>query len=175
LLLRSPLKQDLSDDPYQHTEYIAKVLLKRYGIVFRKILERERQQLPSWRELLYVYRRLEARGDIRGGRFVQGFAGEQYALPEAVALLRKVSKPPHRGESVIINAADPLNLSAIMPQAARVALQAHQRLLYHDGVLVAVGNKKQVTWIESAVSDTATINRHDWSSLQSRSLGLQSS
>src|SRR3546814_6337882 len=73
-----------SDD----TEHIARALLKRYGVVFRKLVERE-SQLPPWRELFYVLRRLEARGEIRGGRFVSGFSGEQFALPEAAASLRR--------------------------------------------------------------------------------------
>ena len=73
-----------------HVEHIARVLLRRYGVVFRKLLERE-DGLPPWRELFYVYRRLEARGEIRGGRFVSGFSGEQFALNDAAALLRKVA------------------------------------------------------------------------------------
>ena len=72
-------------------DHIARVLLRRYGVVFRKLLERE-SGLPPWRELFYVYRRMEARGDIHGGRFVSGFAGEQFALPEAADLFRSVAR-----------------------------------------------------------------------------------
>src|SRR5690606_7905430 len=79
--------------PQEVLEHVAQVLLRRYGVVFRKILERE-TLVPPWRELLYVFRRLEARGEIRGGRFVEGFTGEQFALPEAVGLLRNLRESP---------------------------------------------------------------------------------
>src|SRR6185369_12606976 len=78
-----------------HVEHVARVLLRRYGVVFRKLLERE-EGLPPWRELYYVLRRLEARGEVRGGRFVSGFSGEQFALPQAAAALRKTAKTPGR-------------------------------------------------------------------------------
>jgi ATP-dependent Lhr-like helicase len=75
-------------------------LLLRYGVVFQRLLEREAAWLPHWRDLLRVYRKLEARGEIRGGRFVAGFAGEQFALPEAIGLLREVRRGPLTGEAV---------------------------------------------------------------------------
>ncbi len=86
-------------------DHIARVLLRRYGVVFRKLLERE-NGLSPWRELFYVYRRMEARGEIRGGRFVSGFAGEQFALPEAADLLqerltRRVGGPASRSQRPI--------------------------------------------------------------------------
>ena len=89
-------------------DHIARVLLRRYGVVFRKLLERE-SGLPPWRELFYVYRRMEARGEIRGGRFVSGFAGEQFALPEAADLLRSVSRDDYGGPRFNFGD-DPLNL-----------------------------------------------------------------
>ena len=101
-------------------EHIAHILLKRYGVVFRAILLRE-ENIPSWRELLYVYRRMEARGELRGGRFIQGFAGEHYALPEAVSTLRKIRKRPPDGELLNISAADPLNLCGIITPGKKVA------------------------------------------------------
>ena len=77
-------------------EHVARTLLHRYGVVFWRLLAREADWLPPWRDLLRVYRRLEARGEIRGGRFVAGFSGEQYALPEAVGMLREAAPPsPH--------------------------------------------------------------------------------
>src|SRR6185436_7091315 len=94
-------------------ERLARQLLRRNGVVFRRLLEREGLQVP-WRDLLGVYRKLEARGELRGGRFVGGFAGEQYALPEAVGLLRQVRREEPRGELVAISAADPLNLVGIV-------------------------------------------------------------
>jgi ATP-dependent Lhr-like helicase len=120
-------------DNYEAVEQIARTLLLRYGVVFRKLLERE-EGIPSWRELLYVYRRLEARGEIRGGRFVQGFAGEQFATPEAVVLLKNVSKQPKHGELIVIHAADPLNLTGIITPGERVSSATNQHLLYCDGI-----------------------------------------
>ena len=79
-------------------EHVARTLLRRYGVVFWRLLAREADWLPPWRDLLRVYRRLEARGEIRGGRFVAGFSGEQFALPEAVGTLREVRRRPARKE-----------------------------------------------------------------------------
>ncbi len=128
--------------PYEVLEHIAWVLLHRYGVVFRKILERE-QQLPAWRELLYAYRRLEARGDIRGGRFVDGVGGEQFALPDAAAQLRKMREQQADDHLVVINASDPLNLTGILLPGLRVPAIANNRLLFKNGLLVAhqQGNK----------------------------------
>ncbi|HEX9627843.1 MAG TPA: DEAD/DEAH box helicase [Acidiferrobacterales bacterium] len=119
-------------------EHIARVLLKRYGVVFRRVLEREGARLPPWYALLRVYRRLEARGEIRGGRFVSGFSGEQYALPEAVGALRAQRKRQPAGNWVSLSAADPLNLVGIVTPGARVPALAGNRVLYRDGLPVAV-------------------------------------
>jgi ATP-dependent Lhr-like helicase len=91
-------------------EHVARKLLHRYGVVFWRLLEREADWLPPWRELLRVYRRLEARGEIRGGRFVAGFAGEQFALPDAVGALREVRRKPASNALISLSGADPLNL-----------------------------------------------------------------
>src|SRR5207247_3929574 len=90
-------------------EAVAHKLLQRYGVVFRKLLDRESIGIP-WRDLLRVFRRLEARGEIRGGRFVGGFSGEQFASPDAVHLLRSIRRTPPDGAMVSINPADPLNM-----------------------------------------------------------------
>src|SRR5262249_34571892 len=90
-------------------EFFARQLLRRYGVVMRELLARE-VRAPAWRVLLGIYRRMEARGEIRGGRFVAGLVGEQFALPEAVDALRAVRRVPDDGEAVIVAAADPLNL-----------------------------------------------------------------
>ncbi|EPC03092.1 ATP-dependent DNA helicase [Litchfieldella anticariensis FP35 = DSM 16096] len=118
-------------------EHIAWVLLQRYGVVFRRVLERE-SALPPWRELLYVYRRLEARGEIRGGRFVQQFAGEQFALPEAVGALKAMRKRELDDTRVVVSAADPLNLLGVLTPGARLPAVSGNRLLYRDGVPEAV-------------------------------------
>ena len=117
-------------------EAIARTLLKRYGVVFRFLLQRE-SNLPPWRELVRVYRTLEARGEIRGGRFVAGFGGEQFAAPDAVGRLRAVRKAAKTGERVVIGAADPLNLVGILTPESRVPAVHTHRLLLEDGVPIA--------------------------------------
>jgi ATP-dependent Lhr-like helicase len=128
----SLLKSESNDD----VEAIARTLLKRYGVVFRILLERE-SHLPPWRELVRVYRRLEARGEIRGGRFVAGFGGEQFAAPDAVGRLRAVRKSEKTGELVVLSAADPLNLVGILTPEARVAAILRSRVLFQDGLPIA--------------------------------------
>jgi len=118
-------------------EAVAWQLLRRYGVVFRRVVTRETLLAP-WRDILRVYRRLEARGEIRGGRFVGGFSGEQYALPEAVGLLRGVRREEPRGELVAVSGADPLNLVGIVTPGDVVAGVATNRILYRDGIPVAV-------------------------------------
>ncbi|MDW3715644.1 MULTISPECIES: DEAD/DEAH box helicase [unclassified Pseudomonas] len=123
--------------PAEALEHVARTLLRRYGVVCWRLLEREADWLPSWRELLRVYHRLEARGEIRGGRFVAGVAGEQFALPEAVGLLREVRKRPLSGELISLSACDPLNLQGTLLPGAKVPAVAGNRLLLRDGVPVA--------------------------------------
>ena len=119
-------------------EHLARTLLRRYGVVFWRMLEREAAWLPPWRDLVRVYRRLEARGEVRGGRFVAGFAGEQYALPEAVGLLREVRRKPGSGERVSLSGADPLNLVGILTPGPKLAALTGNRILYRDGVPLAL-------------------------------------
>jgi len=114
----------------------ARALLRRYGVVFRRLLAREANVAP-WRELTRVYRRLEARGELRGGRFVSGMSGEQFALPDAVQRLREVRRTPADGRSLVISGADPLNLAGIVTAGDRVRAVAATRVLYRDGVPLA--------------------------------------
>ena len=109
------------------------MLLKRYGIVFRDVIARE-ANLPSWRELLMAFRRLEDRGEIRGGRFVDGFLGEQFALPVAVESVRSMRKLPAAGEIITISAADPLNLVGILVPGERVPAISGRTVTFRDGV-----------------------------------------
>jgi ATP-dependent helicase Lhr and Lhr-like helicase len=109
------------------------MLLKRYGVVFRDLLARE-SNLPKWREMQLAFRRLEARGEIRGGRFVDGFLGEQFALPIAVESLRATRKLPPAGEVVTISAADPLNLIGIVVPGERVPAVSGRTVAYRDGI-----------------------------------------
>lgn len=127
----------------QQVEQIARTLLTRYGVVFRKLLERE-HGLPSWRDLLYALRRLEARGELRGGRFVQGFAGEQFALPEAVSLLREARKQKDSGQMITISSTDPLNLTGIITPGKRMPAQSGYRILYRDGKPIASNQNGEV-------------------------------
>jgi ATP-dependent Lhr-like helicase len=127
-------------------EAVAWKLLRRYGVVFRKLLDRESINVP-WRDLLRVYRRLEARGEIRGGRFVAGFSGEQFATAEAVQLLRSIRRAPADGSLVSINAADPLNLIGVVTPGGRLSPAASNRILYRDGVPVAVLEAKEVRYL----------------------------
>jgi ATP-dependent Lhr-like helicase len=114
----------------------AGALLRRYGVVFRRLLAREANLTP-WRDLVRVYRRLEARGDIRGGRFVSGMSGEQFALADAVERLREIRRTPPDGRCLVISAADPLNLAGIVTSGERVRVVAASRVVYRDGVPLA--------------------------------------
>jgi ATP-dependent Lhr-like helicase len=134
----------------EHVAHIAGVLLRRYGVVCRRVLERE-PLLPSWRELLYVFRRMEARGEARGGRFVQGVTGEQFALPEAVGALREARKRENT-EAVVLSAADPLNLVGIITPGQRLPALPGNRVLIENGVPVAVRSGKQVELLKEVPS-----------------------
>lgn len=127
-------------------EHVAMTLLRRYGVVFWRLLEREADWLPSWRELLRTFHRLEARGEIRGGRFVSGLAGEQFALPEAIPLLREVRRRPHDGSLIAVCGADPLNLVGTLLPGSKVPALSGNRLVYRDGLPAAVeiAGKQQV-------------------------------
>ncbi|HEU4682320.1 MAG TPA: helicase-related protein [Gemmatimonadales bacterium] len=117
------------------TELFARTLLRRYGVVFKRLLARE-SGAPVWRDLLMVYRRLEARGEIRGGRFVAGMSGEQFALAEAVAQLRTIRRSERAGTLLSISAADPLNLTGIITPGERIPALRSNRILFQDGVPV---------------------------------------
>jgi len=130
-------------------EHIARTLLRRYGVVFWRLIEREADWLPPWRDLLRVFRRLESRGEIRGGRFVAGFAGEQFALPDAVGLLRETRRRPVAGTLISISGADPLNLVGILTPGPRLAALTGNRLLYEDGLPIALLAGGQVQFLET--------------------------
>jgi len=117
-------------------EEVAWALLKRYGVVFKRLLEREGLAVP-WRVMLRVYHRLEARGDIRGGRFVGGISGEQFALPEAIGMLRSIRRAGPQDSLISVSAADPLNLVGVIIPGPRVTAHTSNRVLYHDGAPIA--------------------------------------
>jgi ATP-dependent Lhr-like helicase len=122
-----------TEDADELAEAVAEQLLARWGVVIRDVLVRETFTVP-WREVLWALRRMEARGTIRGGRFVVGFAGEQYALPEAVEALRATQKQERTGERVSISGADPLNLVGIVLPGARIPAIVTNSVTYVDGV-----------------------------------------
>ena len=119
-------------------EFVARQLLRRYGVMLRELLARE-TRAPSWRTLLQIYRRLEARGEIRGGRFVSGFVGEQYALPEAVEMLRAMRRSRTEGDTVIVSSSDPLNLVGILTPGSRVSPYSNLAIAYENGIPVEIG------------------------------------
>lgn len=130
------IPEDHPGDRTEALEAFARTLLRRYGVVFRRLLARE-SLAPPWRELVMIYRRLEARGEIRGGRFVAGVSGEQFALAEAVGSLRSARRREKTGRFLSISAADPLNLTGIVTPGPRVPAFATHRIVYLDGVPLA--------------------------------------
>ncbi|MEO7051051.1 MAG: ATP-dependent DNA helicase, partial [Rhodanobacter sp.] len=146
-------------DP-DETEHIARTLLRRYGVVFWKLLEREAPWLPPWRELLRVYQRLEARGEIRGGRFVEGLVGEQFALPEAIAPLRAARSRADNGELVWVSGCDPLNLVGTVLGGDKVPALSGSRVLYRDGVpIAALTSGKVISLIELSASELRQVRQ----------------
>jgi ATP-dependent Lhr-like helicase len=135
-------------------EKFAHALLRRYGVVFRRLLERENLTV-SWYELGRIYRRWEARGEIRGGYFVGGVSGEQFALPEAIGLLRSIRKTPTTNQLITLSAADPLNLQGILTPGPRIAALTSNRVLLRDGLPIASLEAKEIRRIsENGVSDS---------------------
>ena len=152
----SQLDRSLDDSisEAERIEFAARRLLKRYGVVFHRLLLRE-NSAPRWRELVRVYRRLEARGEIRGGRFVAGFSGEQYALPEAVQQLRAIRRTKPQGTLITVNGADPLNLVGIVTPGQRVPALSSNRVLFRDGIPVAVKLGGKVTYLDRLEQEIA--------------------
>jgi ATP-dependent Lhr-like helicase len=131
-------------DPDELAEAIAEQLAVRWGVVFRDLLVRENIAVP-WREVLWAFRRMEARGTISGGRFVHGFSGEQFAHPDAVAVLREIRKRPRDGETVVLSAADPLNLVGVVLPGPRIPAVATNSVSYTDGAVTADGTVPGLT------------------------------
>jgi ATP-dependent Lhr-like helicase len=129
-------------------EHVVRTLLRRWGVLFWRLLAREADWLPPWREILTCCRRLEARGEIRGGRFVAGFSGEQYAAPEAIGLLRDTRRKTRGQQDFSLSAADPLNLLGLVTPGARLAALTGNRLLYRDGLPIAVSIAGEPQFLE---------------------------
>lgn len=125
-------------DSDEAVEHVVRTLLRRWGVVLWRLIAAEASWLPPWREILMCCRRLEARGEIRGGRFVAGFSGEQFATPDAIALMRDVRRKPCDGLDVALCGADPLNLVGLLTPGSRLPALTGNRVLYRDGVPIAV-------------------------------------
>ena len=139
-MLRTPPQQ--AGDPFSQRpdlEEFAGILLRRWGVVFRDIIQRETLSV-RWGDLLRVLRRLEAIGKIRGGRFVAGVAGEQFALPEAVAALRAVRRQPDSGQVIRFSAADPLNLIGLVLPGSRIRPNPEELLEFKAGVIQSLSH-----------------------------------
>ena len=148
-LTRKPAPAADPEPDADTVEHVARALLRRYGVVAWRLLEREAAWLPPWRDLLRSLRRLEARGELRGGRFVAGMSGEQFALPEAVAMLRETRRAPPGEALVCVSGADPLNLVGIAVPGSRIAALAGNRVLWRDGIPIAALVTGEIRWLEA--------------------------
>jgi ATP-dependent Lhr-like helicase len=140
-------------------EQVVHVLLRRYGVICWRLLEREAAWLPPWRDLVRVCRRLEARGEIRGGRFIAGVSGEQFALPEAVASMRRVRREPHDGAFIALAASDPANLLGTIVNGPKVPRVAGSRVLWRDGVPIATSIGGEIAMLEALDAAEAQASR----------------
>ena len=125
-------------------EAIAEQLIARWGVIFRDLAAREHLAVP-WREILWALRRMEARGTVRGGRFVTGFSGEQFAHPDAIDVLRTVRKQPRNGETTTISAADPLNLTGVILPGPRIPAVGANTVTYTDGAVPAADHAAPIS------------------------------
>jgi len=146
----SLLYVDAPADRVRELEAVCHMLLRRYGVVFREVLARE-SILPPWREVLTTLRRLEDRGEVRGGRFISDFLGEHFALPIAVESLRATRLEKSSGERVTVMAADPLNLVSIIVPGDRVAANSGRHVTYCGGAAVTE-DRLAVAAISTALS-----------------------
>jgi ATP-dependent Lhr-like helicase len=142
----------------EHVEATCWMLLRRYGIVFREVIARE-SNLPKWRELQLAFRRLEDRGEVRGGRFVSGFVGEQFALPIAVESVREVRNLPASNALITISAADPLNLVGVIVPGERIPAIGPRTVSFRAGVYVADTNSRAIAIIPNEDPDASEASR----------------
>jgi ATP-dependent helicase Lhr and Lhr-like helicase len=154
-------------------ESFARMLLARYGVLFRDLLTRE-SNAPKWRELLGILRRLEARGEVRGGRFVNGFGGEQFALPEAVESLRDSRKHESQHE-IAVAAADPLNLAGIVIPGERVPAIPGREVRYRNGSLLieAAEGSEDSTASDIKAPSASAVRKHRFALLIPQALPVE--
>ena len=136
-----------SAEPMPDQFELAWVLLRRYGIIFRGIVSRE-PNIPPWRDLVRLFRKLEIRGEVRGGRFVEGVYGEQFALPDALGLLRRIRKEPKEGMTIAISSVDPANLMGSVMPGEKVPYHSRNKVLFRDGLPVAKLVSGEITFLE---------------------------
>ena len=153
---RWSLLEAAGDGPSNRTDFWSQQFLRRYGVLCRELLVRE-ASAPPWRELLAVLRRSEARGEIRGGRFIAGLNGEQFALPEALDALRALRRRESNGHYATVSACDPLNLVGILTPGPRIAAVLGSRIVYRDGVPVAVSEGGQVRILAPVNAEERTL------------------
>ena len=153
-LLRSALTPTV--DPDERTEHWCRLLLRRYGVMFRDLLANE-SAAPPWAALVRTYRRLEARGEIRGGRFVSGVAGEQYALPEVIPFLRSASAEPD-GKPLILAATDPLNLTGRIGPSLRVPASPGYAIVLSQGEMKALQPARRHDQMNESTTSTPMMN-----------------
>ena len=157
-------------------EHVARTLLRRWGVVCWRLMEREAAWLPPWRDLVRIYRRLEARGEARGGRFIAGLSGEQYALPDAIATLRQVRRQPRDGALVVLSASDPANLQGSVLAGARVPRIAGARVLFQDGLAIAAlvgGQVEMLQDVDAALAQRARRLLQQAASLRSGEMPIE--
>ncbi|MDB6001005.1 MAG: ATP-dependent helicase, partial [Rhizobacter sp.] len=162
-LIRQPSLTDANASaaaPPEAVEHVARTLLRRYGVVSWGMIVREAAWLPAWRDLVRVLRRLEARGEIRGGRFIAGVSGEQFALPEAIALMRQVRRQPPDDSLVCLAATDPANLLGTIVPGPKVTRVSGSRVLWRDGVPIATSVAGQIeALVPLSPSQTQAVTR----------------
>jgi ATP-dependent Lhr-like helicase len=134
------------------------LLLRRYGVVFRDLLARE-SAAPSWRELVYMYRRMELRGDVRGGRFVSDVGGEQFADEAVVEPLRAMRETDADDAWLLISAVDPLNLNGIVTDGPRISAMHKNAVILQNGRCVAAKQADQIVFFEHVSQDIAVVMR----------------
>jgi ATP-dependent Lhr-like helicase len=151
-LVRPPRADDAAGAA-EALEHLVHTLLRRYGVLCYQLAEREAAWLPPWRDLVRVCRRLEARGEIRGGRFIAGLSGEQYALPDAIATLRQVRRRPPDDGLVVLSASDPANLLGTVLAGPKVARIGGARVLYRDGLAIGTALAGQIEFLVPLTPD----------------------
>ena len=147
----SLLKREDASWTDEEVEAVARRLLDRWGVVVRVIARRE--SALGWRRLLSAYRRMEARGEVRGGRFVTAVGGEQFALPEAVATLRRVRRAESDGTLTVVSACDPLNLTGVLIGDERITAAMTNRIVFRDGVPIAVLEGRNIRYFPGVDPD----------------------